>query len=80
MIAVPKKNAQLERLPPTQAALKEAILHAHYQGMVWNSDKVPNPELPSPQPFMDGQWIKVCLYTHQFNFNLRFKVLNIMFI
>lgn len=35
-----KKQAQSERLPPTQAALHQAILRAHYQTMVWNHDKV----------------------------------------
>lgn len=46
-----KKQAQSERLPPTQAALKEAILRAHYQTMIWNSDKIPNPQLPSPESY-----------------------------
>lgn len=44
-----KKQAESERLPPTLAALEEAILRAHYQTMVWNNDKIPNPELPSPE-------------------------------
>jgi len=30
-----KKQAQSERLLPTQAALHEALLRAHYQEMVW---------------------------------------------
>ena len=46
-----KKQAQAERLPPTQGALCEAILRAHYQTMVWNNDTVPNPQLPSPQNY-----------------------------
>ena len=46
-----KKQAQSEKLPPTQAALKEAILRAHYQTMVWNNDTVPNRELPSPETY-----------------------------
>lgn len=46
-----KKQAESERLPPTQAALKEAIMRAHYQTMVWNNDEVPNPELPSPENY-----------------------------
>lgn len=46
-----KKQAQSERLPPTQAALKEAILRAHYQTMIWNNDKIPNPQLPSPESY-----------------------------
>ena len=43
-----KKQAQSERLPPTPGALREAIVRAHYQTMVWNNDKVPNPNIPSP--------------------------------
>ena len=43
-----KKQAQSERLPPTQCASREAILRAHYRTMVWNNDKVPNPNIPSP--------------------------------
>lgn len=58
-----KKQAQSERLPPTQAALREAIMRAHYQVMVWNSDTMPAPQLPSPQNFgwrLDGdQWLPV---------------------
>ena len=46
-----KKQAQSEKLPPTQAALKEAILRAHYQTMVWNNGKVLNPELPSTETY-----------------------------
>ena len=38
-----KKQAQSDRLPPAQAALQQAILRAHYQLMVWNSDRIPNP-------------------------------------
>ena len=41
-----KKQADWERLSPTYAALKEAILCAHYQAIIWNNDKVANPELP----------------------------------
>ena len=46
-----KKQAQSEWLPPTQAALSQAILRAHYQLLVWNNDKVANPTLPSPENF-----------------------------
>ena len=42
-----KKQAQSERLPPTHGALRDAILRAHYQTMVWNNDKVPNLNIPS---------------------------------
>ena len=43
-----KRQAQSERLPPTADALLSAILRSHYQMIVWNNDKVANPELPSP--------------------------------
>ncbi|KAK3708724.1 hypothetical protein QZH41_004431 [Actinostola sp. cb2023] len=46
-----KKQAQSERLPPTQAALIQAIRRSHYQLLVWNSDKVANPSLPAPDNF-----------------------------
>ena len=46
-----RKQAESERLPPTQAALQEAIMRAHYQAMVWANDKVPNPDLPSPENY-----------------------------
>ena len=36
---------------PTKAALKQAILRAHYQAMVWKNDIIPNPRLPSPAGF-----------------------------
>ena len=43
-----KKQAQSEGLPPTQAALRNAILRAHYQAMIWNNDIIANPDLPEP--------------------------------
>ena len=46
-----KKQAESQRLPPTLAALKEAIKRAHHQRMVWNNDIVSNPELPSPSNY-----------------------------
>ena len=46
-----KKQAQSERLPPTLAALHEGILRAHYQVMVWNNDRVLNPDLPPPDTY-----------------------------
>ena len=58
-----KQQAQSDRLPPTQAALHQAILRTHYQLMVWNSDRITNPALPSPQQYgwqMDqDEWIPV---------------------
>ena len=58
-----KRQAETDRLPPTKAALHQAILRAHYQLMVWNNDCVPNPVLPSPQGYgwtmENGAWIPV---------------------
>ena len=50
-----KRKAESDRLPPTKAALPQAILRAHYQLMVWNSDCVPNPVLRHHEG-MVGQW------------------------
>ena len=50
-----KKQAQSERLPPTQGALRQAILRAHYQCMIWNSDKIANPSIPYLQRAMAGR-------------------------
>lgn len=46
-----KKQAHSDRLPPTKAALYEALMRVHHQAMVWNSDKVANLELTSPQDY-----------------------------
>ena len=46
-----RKQAESERLPPTQAALREAIKRVHYQAMIWANDKFPNPDLPSPENY-----------------------------
>lgn len=58
-----KKQAQSEKLPPTQGALHEAILRSHYQAMVWNKDRVANPVLPSPESYgwakEDDRWTPV---------------------
>ena len=43
-----KNQAESDRLPPTQGALYEAILRAHYQMIVWDNDKVCCPSLPKP--------------------------------
>ena len=55
-----QKKAQSEKLPPTGGALREAILRAHYQLMMWNNDILPNPEVPSPEgygwKFEENQW------------------------
>ncbi|CAH3164811.1 unnamed protein product, partial [Porites lobata] len=58
-----KNQAESERLPPTQGALHQAILRAHYQLLVWNNDHVANPVLPSPEGYgwqdEDGKWVPV---------------------
>ena len=46
-----RKQAELERLPPTQGALLEAVLRAHHQTMVWNNDTVANQQIPSPESY-----------------------------
>ena len=46
-----KKQAESDRLPPTQSALHQAILRAHFQLMVWNEDTEPNPVLPSTSDY-----------------------------
>ena len=55
-----KKQAQSEGLPPTQAALRPAIMRAHYQAIIWNSDIIANPTLPDPTEFgfdlVDGHY------------------------
>jgi len=54
-----RKQAQSDRLPPTPAALHQAILRAHYQLIVWNNDIVANPDLPSPDMYgwvMNEEW------------------------
>ena len=62
-----KKQAQSERLPPTQGALSEAILRAHYQTMVCNKDNVPNPNIPSPENYWwkkdSNEWLPVMTTT-----------------
>ena len=58
-----KKQAESDKLPPTQAALHQAILRAHFQLMVWNKDTEPNPVLPSPSNYgwamENAEWVLV---------------------
>ena len=58
-----KKQVQAENLPPTQAALHQAILRAHYQTMVWVKATIPRPEIPSPSEYgwtlEAEQWVPV---------------------
>ena len=55
-----KKQAQSEGLPPTKAALLQAIMRAHYQAIIWYNDIIPNPELPPPENYgwdlVDGKF------------------------
>ena len=44
-----KKQAQSERLPSTQDALHVTILRALHQLMIWNNDRILNPQLPPPR-------------------------------
>ena len=58
-----KKQAESDKLPPTQAALHQAILRAHFQLLVWNKDTEPNPVLPSPSDYgwamENAEWVPV---------------------
>ena len=46
-----KKQVESEKLPPSEGALCEATLRAHYQAMEWHNDVVANPDLPSPEGY-----------------------------
>ena len=63
-----KKQTQSERLPPTQAALREAILKAHHQVLVWNKDVVANCTLPSPENYgwelHEEKWVPIMTTLH----------------
>ena len=58
-----KKQAEVEKLPPTHGALAEKIMRAHYQAMVWWHDNVPQPEFQY-QLNMDGKkkMMSSCLF------------------
>ena len=49
-----QKQALSEKLPPTKAALQQAVLRAHYQAMIWENDKTASPQ-SLPQKGMDGR-------------------------
>ena len=55
-----RRQAESEKLPPSKAALHEAVLRAHYQAMVWCNDIVANPDLPLPEGYgwerKDDSW------------------------
>lgn len=46
-----KTQAEAEKLPPTNGALHQKILRAHYQSMIWSADIVPKPDLPPPSNY-----------------------------
>ena len=48
-----KKQAHSEELPPTKVSLRQAVLRAHYQLIIWNNDVIANPVIPSP---LDYGW------------------------
>ena len=58
-----EKQAQSDKLPPTQAALHQAILRGHFQFVVWDKDTEPNPVLPSPSDYgwamENAEWVPV---------------------
>ena len=60
-----KKQAQSEKLPPTQAALQQTV--TNYQVMIWNNDIVPQLQLPSLDNFgwklEDNKWLPVDYFT-----------------
>ena len=43
------KQLEAQKLPPTRAALHEAIARAHFQAMVWYQDNTPHPQLLQQQ-------------------------------
>ena len=43
-----KQMAERDRLPPTEEALKQHILRAKLQAVVWSQAHLPNQELPNP--------------------------------
>jgi hypothetical protein len=47
-----QKQAQAEPPPPQlKVTLAHVIERAHYQSMIWNSDIIANPEIPSPDKY-----------------------------
>ena len=58
-----KEQLQYSKLPPTRDALRQAILRAHYQCLVWNSDTTAKPSIPSPEQYGwkldDDTWVPV---------------------
>ena len=46
-----KRQAEAEKLPPTLESLRQTILRAHYQALIWQNDLVPNPIVPPPEKY-----------------------------
>ena len=46
-----KNKVEAKKLPATKAALKEHILRAHYQAMIWLLADTPNSNLFSPTSY-----------------------------
>ncbi|MEW8548339.1 MAG: hypothetical protein AB2693_32955 [Candidatus Thiodiazotropha sp.] len=46
-----KRQAEAEKLPPTLESLRQAILRAHYQSLIWQNDLEPNPIIPPPENY-----------------------------
>ena len=62
VVALQEEASSMRKtIPPTQAALKEAIMRAHYQTMVWNNAKLQIQSLRHLRN-MDGQWKKVIFH------------------
>ena len=55
-----RRQAESEKLPPSEGALRETVLRAHYQAMVWYNA---NPDLPSPEGYgwkkTDDAWCPI---------------------
>ena len=46
-----KKQAESEKLPPTPAALRQAILRSQYQAIVWKNNTAACPDIPSAEEY-----------------------------
>ena len=46
-----QSQALSEMLPLTKANLKQAILRAHYQAVIWENDNTANPTIPPPEGY-----------------------------
>lgn len=46
-----QKQAESEKLPPTKSALRQMVLRAHYQALIWECDIIANPQIPPPTDY-----------------------------